>query len=800
MSKAKAKVKIITEVDDPDSLDGKASLVRAAWREEFGDEHDSGWVIEVYEDRAIVQIGDEFFAYPYTMDEEEGTEFGERSEVKPQVGYIAASVQAPTAIAGEAIGDDRWLHAGGTIKPKADKILETVDGRILENLDDGVGSKWRVTMIQPGTSKNGRRYLPKVLAEAAPLYEGVQSFDGHRTEAERRASATRNLVGFHSEVEVADDGSLRSTFTISESAPHIRQLFLTAYKNDLPDLIGFSHDIRGVSAPAVEAGQRISDVTKIVGVNSVDTVADPAAGGRIERLVASSQKGAGVMAPTLEELQTIVDELDDDQRAALVKSLNGDGDGGDKPKDVTEATDGDGDGDAENLLEAGSLLQRVALREALEGIELPAEAVKALTDKVTADAFSEVQITDIVTETVGIWDAAMKALPGQLPGQGPAIEAGEEAVEKRQKALDGLIFGEAVDKVQPFRSLKQAYAAFSGKHPFGMGDEDFNRDLLAETVGAVARMGERITESLTAGSWSSALGDSITRRLIAEYQSPALQTWRQIVSSVVPITDFRTQRRDRIGGYDVLSVVNEGASYPALTSPTDEEATYAITKKGGVEDLTLEMIANDDVGGVRRIPINLGKAAALTLYRAIWIDIIVTNPAIYDGTVLFHSDHNNTTAVALAEAGISTLRNLMVTQTRLGEDSGFVGLLPKFVVTPPELFTTAFKLTQSGSSVAGGEAASNTQGAGPIPNPWQGLVPIEVPLFTDADDWYLIADPASVPTLEVGFYQGREDPEILIQDAPAVGSVFTADKVTYKVRHIWGLTVLDYRGFQKGTQ
>src|SRR5204863_7570385 len=107
-------------------------------------------------------------------------------------------------------------------------------------------------------------------------------------------------------------------------------------------------------------------------------------------------------------------------------------------------------------------------------------------------------------------------------------------------------------------------------------------------------------------SWNLVLGDSITRRLIAEYNQPSLQNWKSIVSSVVPINDFRTQRVDRIGGYANLPAVNQGAPYQPLTSPTNEEVTYAITKRGGTEDITLEMIANDDVRSISKIPQKLG--------------------------------------------------------------------------------------------------------------------------------------------------------------------------------------------------
>ena len=671
-------------------------------------------------------------------------------------------------------------------------------GRILESVDgigpDG-GRVWRITMIRPGVSANGRRYRPEVLAEAAALYEGAKAFDGHRTDAERDASAVRNLAGWHTDVEAQSDGSLQSTLHVAESAPHVRSLLITAYESKNPNLVGFSHDVSGTSKPVAEGGRLIRDVTKIVEVHSVDIVADPAAGGRLERLVASRQKGE--IPVDLKELHEFLDGLSDEDRAAALAKYNATVAPAVTPaaEPVVEAAKEKG---KERILEAGSVEQRFVLTEALSATNLPEDAKTKIRRTVTEGDFTEAAILTKIAETKDLWDAVLAARPQPLPGQ--RITVTEVGAENRAKALDGLFSGETVDGIRPFRSLREAFAAFSGYSPYDT--EDFNRRLLAESVGAFASTEDqrRLRESIISSTWSSALGDSITRRAIAEYQDPSLASWKLIVSDTPPITDFRTQRRDRIGGYDVLTVVAEKGTYPALTSPTDEEATYSVTKKGGTEDLTLEVIANDDIGAVRRIPKSLGRAAALTLYRAVWQTTLAANALIYDGVALFDSTHANTTAAALGETGIGTLRNLMVTQTRLGESSGFLMATPKFLVVPSELFVTAFKLTQSGSSVAGGEAASNAWGAGNIPNPWQGLVPIEVPIWTDADDWLLVADPKTIPTIEVGFYLGREDPEILIQDAPAVGSVFTADTITYKVRHIWGLTVLDYRGFQRGTQ
>jgi len=75
--------------------------------------------------------------------------------------------------------------------------------------------------------------------------------------------------------------------------------------------------------------------------------------------------------------------------------------------------------------------------------------------------------------------------------------------------------------------------------------------------------------------------------------------------------------------------------------------------------------------------------------------------------------------------------------------------------------------------------------------------PMTPPQLTDPNDWYLIADKAWIDMLEIGFIDGKEDPTVLIQDAPGVGAVFTRDRITYKVRHEYGGAVIDYRGFYK---
>jgi hypothetical protein len=65
----------------------------------------------------------------------------------------------------------------------------------------------------------------------------------------------------------------------------------------------------------------------------------------------------------------------------------------------------------------------------------------------------------------------------------------------------------------------------------------------------------------------------------------------------------------------------------------------------------------------------------------------------------------------------------------------------------------------------------------------------------DENNYYLSANPSDIEGIEVGFLNGREDPEILVQDQPTVGDVFVYDTIRYKVRHEYGGAVVDFRAF-----
>lgn len=348
----------------------------------------------------------------------------------------------------------------------------------------------------------------------------------------------------------------------------------------------------------------------------------------------------------------------------------------------------------------------------------------------------------------------------------PDIEV-EDRSEKIRDMLDAF-FDPAHKNHRDVQSFKECYIEITGDR---------------RVTGRLRECDQtRLREALDTTSFDQVLGDSITRRMVAEYNAAPYPDIR-LIASVVPVSDFRTQRRTRFGGYGDLPAVNQSAAYGALTSPTDEEATYAATKRGGLETITLEMIRNDDVGAIRRIPVKLGRAARRTLTKFVF-DFVRTNPTIYDGLAFFVAGHNNLFVAALSAAELSTHRLAMLKQTELSS-ADRIGIAPRRLLVPVELQETAVNLFNR-----------NTNNDKTFQQTWNMDV-VPVWYWTDANDWATIADPADIPTIEVGFLDGREEPELFVQDLPNVGSMFSNDQLTYKIRHVYGGAVTDFRGATK---
>lgn len=743
---------------------------------------------------AVVESGGSLWMYAYTVDGNGTVTLdAEPTEVYELTTYVSAVASAQESAGERDTLVGRLLASAGT----------SADGaRVFE-----------VEIVQYGRSLNGREYPAPVMREAVPLYEGAKAYDHHRTDEEVTTGSVAGLIGSYHGVR-ATETALVGTLRLLPSASHVGELLDRSLENQtmgLEPLVGISHDVRAVCTARIEGGRRIQEAKQIVAVASADVVANPAAGGRVTRMVASAgdpldQPHRNTIHPTkgprmnLKQLLEAYRTADATQRVELLREnatvITAAGLDDTTVIRMAEAIPAPvAAGTVTVMHDKTTRLARMLVAEEVTGAKLDARLVESIIDELPA-RFTEADLAakvDAYRKVLAVTETA-----GLRPTVPDARVTGEE-MDRKLAALDGFFAaGRAPAGTPAYRSLKEAYMDITGHRPRALDTEDFNRQILRESACDMSTMrpfssADRLSESMTSSSWNYVLGTAVTRRMIAEYNQPSLEAWRRVVSSIVPVNDFREQKIQRIGGYGVLPAVLEGGTYQPLTSPgNDTEITYTPSKRGGTEDMTLEQIANDDVRALASIPRKLGLAAAQTLYRFVF-DIFTTNAAINDGVTLFHASHSNTTTTALSQAALTASRKAMRQQAAYGDTSNVLSIVPRLLLVNATLEEIAFQLATSAVAIP-----STPAGPSNTPNLHAGLEVIVLDYWSSTTTWFLEADPALVPTIELGFYQGRQEPELFTQSDPTNGSVWAADKLSYKIRHIYGGNVLDYRGFQRG--
>lgn len=608
------------------------------------------------------------------------------------------------------------------------------------------GYKWRVRVIKSGVDLNQRLWSEDVLKGHLNKFEGCKVFmlsEAQHSAGHAYGKPPSEIVGWIQAVFMGSDGIYGDLVIVkSPRGEELRAILTSSFEGGKEDLLGLSVDIIGKASYGGD--NNLLCVESIENV-TVDVVYEPAAGGNFIKMAASKQY-KGDIKMTEEELKAIEasKKLLEEQKKEAELQL----------KAAKELSD--------LLAKQKEEIQRISCATKLDSLLRDSGLPEPVVDKLKACWKDKIFQDEELKAAIKLEKETLDKLTASLPGSG-SIRVNKDDLDKRILMLDDFFDG----KVKSFRS---AYVNLTGD----------------ESVTGVKKNFTRLTASLDSTSFSSILGDSITRKMVKEYnQSAYNKDWRKI-AYVTSVSDFRTNRRDRMGGYGNLPTVSQGAAYTALTSPTDEEATYTVTKRGGTEDVTLEMIKNDDMGSVKRIPTKLAMSAVRTLAEFVW-DFLEDNPTIYDATALFTSGHGNLGSSALDATALAARRRAMLKQTELSS-SKRLGIPAKYVIVPVDLDKTCYDLIATARN-------SDFDPTSPDFTRTLQMEMIVVPHWTDTNNWFLAASPSDIVGLEISFLDGKEEPELYVQDQETVGSVFTNDKITFKMRHIYGGAVLDYRAF-----
>lgn len=665
---------------------------------------------------------------------------------------------------------------------------------------------------------------------------------------------SKNLVGWYQLPRIGNfkkaDGTqgrgVLATFNVT--ANWLKEALVNSFEKGKRDLLGFSIDGVGrVVEKISESGRKIKKFLGFDKLDEVTVVTHPSAGGVVINLAESRKKQllikeSEAMKEILKRLkesalgkyfEKISEDWEPDKiQEAIAEAQNQiskDMEKDDPPEEKPEDEPVPVSDDIKEALKKinadinelkGSLSDvkvkesRAYLKESLAKVGTLPDAVKNEILEEYGDSGLDKKQTDALLERKQATLKSLKESNLYVPDQDreTAVSVDKDEYDKITAGMTGMLLGEKVDDVRPMGGLHESYRVCNPE--FSASREKIGRNLLREAAVSLSPLSEDDWDSqqddsahkallkesratsvaklkeaqLTTSLWTEAFGDSIRRALMQKYERAELGDWRRIVR-VTSIPDFRTNRRIRLGGFGNLSTVSEGGTYQLLDYPTDEEVTYAVTKRGNLTTLTMESMVNDDLGAAQRIINDLPVAAAQTLYEFVF-DFIKDNVTLdYDSTALFHANHGNLGSTAFSATTLEAAEVAMFEQTE--QDSGKpLGIRPRIPIIPVELQKEVWETITSGVSSDSGrdETVDNWFKSRGYENP---IIP---PYWTDANNWYLVADPSRYPTIEIGFLNGRQEPELFVQDQPTIGSNFTADVTTYKMRHIYGGDVLEHRG------
>lgn len=734
-----------------------------------------GWPVATYPDRVIVTADGKTWEHAYTMTDGEVT-LGDRVEVVPTFTRVTESC-----------------------------LIEAVKGT--------EGREWDVILITEGASKNrgklpgtGQRYYPAdALAAAAPLFEGAAAYADHATEPRKGRSVTdkvgvfREAVYGEHETRGGKVKGIKARFKVMSKA--LRETLLEAHDAGEPDFLGFSIDALGKVSRKEHGGQVYEWVDAITKVNSVDVVTDPAAGGQVVRLVASADAEGDDML-TKEEIAVVVQEQVAASVAAAVATAL---------KEHATPTPSEDKADTVNVQEQIDASVAKQVRQATAPLRIdgalnatnlsePGKAVvrRTLLHMVESRELTDDELQQVITEQVNYEASFVQALPTTMR----RVTIGDDGRRKMYHALDGWFRGEDVEGIKRFRTLKEAYCRWEGKDVF----DDFNVLEMLQAFGGKYDAGithTKLQESLATADWAQVFADVMHYNLIRLYRgNPDYGNWQKLVSDVEDVPDFETRHWVRTGGYGDLPAVLEGGTYTQATSPGDEEVSYAISKRGFLDDFTIETLTGERANAVRSLPQKMANAALRTLYKFVMNLATTTNPTMdYDSVALYDAAHSNTGTTALSVSGLDAVAVAMRSQTAFGESSEILGSRnkPRYIIVPNELESRALRILNPSDGYTFALSSNPDTDTNMDPARWkgQGIEALVYDQLTDGTDWFVVADPAQVPTIVMGFLNGQREPELFVQDQPNVGSAFTADKVTYKIRHIYGGDVLDHRSFYR---
>ena len=209
--------------------------------------------------------------------------------------------------------------------------------------------------------------------------------------------------------------------------------------------------------------------------------------------------------------------------------------------------------------------------------------------------------------------------------------------------------------------------------------------------------------------------------------------------------------------------------------------------------LTRKAFIDDDISLVTSIPARYAASARKTINKQVY-QILVNNPAIYDGAQLFSSAHKNlvATGTGVTQEAVQTMIMALANQRDQFDEAIIIN--PSKIVVPSGLKFDMYTLFYSPTINTSG----NTQAVNPLYQYRDSLEVIEDPTINalcggmgNVMPWWIIGAEGDTDFIEVDYLNGQEIPNIRRMEAPGqLGFI-------WDIYLDWGVSVMDFRGAVK---
>ncbi|MGI6375217.1 MAG: hypothetical protein ACOX3S_04330 [Anaerolineae bacterium] len=627
---------------------------------------------------------------------------------------------------------------------------------------------WDVVLLAAGPA-NGLLFDGQALANAAPLFTGRPVYIDHALPAEEARPGGRSVRDLAGRIVSARwDGRLGLLRGRVALLPAHAWLADLARRLGDADWFGLSADLWLERQPEAQTPRGLAlQVRRIVRVNSVDVVMNPAAGGRFVQPI--EQRKEHVMSeqrstlPTDAALQRLQAAQSPDDAPDAPVSVDGNGDG---PHGLPPAATA-----ALTPLEAAVLIPIAEYVEAqLRAARLPEALAQHVRHEFAGGGQPEA-VRGRIAALQSAWAEARAQASISGLGRVSQMRTGLDRLTLAFERLLGLPETAAHRDAERLTGIRELYDRLTG---------DWERTGLFR--------GERVALANANTTTMAAVTANVLNKALLHAYEQREHWWRPIAHQ----EDFTTLNDVRwitVGGFSDLDTVAEGDAYVEKTWGDVAESS-AFVKKGNYIGLTLEMIDRDDVAAVRAIPQRLGLAAYRTLSAAV-ASLFTANSgagvALADEAYLFSQAHSNLGSTALDATSWDAAVQAMFTQTEPLSNKR-LGIQPAYCLVPIELQKTAVGLFTTALEPG---RAGNTRAIERLNHSV-----ITVPDWTDASDWVAAADPADLAGVCIGYRFGRA-PELFVADSPSAGSMFTHDELRIKVRFVYAVGIGDYRALYK---